>query len=65
MTARDVTSPVEAYTLDRYLAEVSAILDRQTPLSDQVAKIAAAKRKLVSNALVLPPDLRKIHPTAP
>jgi 3-mercaptopropionate dioxygenase len=51
--------------IDEYLAEVSEILDRQVPLSEHVALIAAAKKKLVTNGAVLPPELRKLHPTAP
>ena len=45
--------------------DVSAILDRDAPLKDQVGQIAAAKKKLVMTAGCLTPGLRKIHPTAP
>lgn len=53
-----------AYTLDQYLAEVSAILDGVAPLKDQVAGIAAAKKRLIANPSALPEPFRKIHPTA-
>jgi 3-mercaptopropionate dioxygenase len=62
---RDLSRPTEVYSLDRYLADVSAILDRDAPLKDQVGQIAAAKKRLVTTAGVLSPGLRRIHPTAP
>jgi predicted metal-dependent enzyme (double-stranded beta helix superfamily) len=64
MTSDQATSAT-GYTIDRYLGEVSAILDRKAPLTEQVALVAAAKKKLVTSGLLLPPDLARIHPTAP
>jgi predicted metal-dependent enzyme (double-stranded beta helix superfamily) len=60
----DLSRPVETYSIDRYLRDVSAVLDRDAPLHEQVKEVAIAKKKLVSNPLVLPADLRRMHPTA-
>ena len=62
---REVETSAAAYTMQHYLEEVSAILDRAAPLREQIALVTAAKKKLVSNGRVLSPELRKIHPTAP
>ena len=61
----DLSRSLDVYTIDRYLADISAILDRETSLKEQVAQIAAAKKKLVSNAAALSPALRRMHPSAP
>lgn len=61
----NLETPAGAYTLERYLEEVSVILDHAAPLREQISLVTAAKKKLVSTDGILSPDLRKIHPTAP
>jgi predicted metal-dependent enzyme (double-stranded beta helix superfamily) len=63
--SRDLARSAEPYTLERYLAEVSGILDREVPLRDQIVEVAAAKKKLIANPGALSPALRQIHPAAP
>jgi len=62
--SREIASSLPS-VLSSYLGEVSEILDRDAPLKEQVGAIGAAKKRLVSSGLVLPPDLRRVHPGVP
>jgi predicted metal-dependent enzyme (double-stranded beta helix superfamily) len=62
------TEPAAAaglYTVRRYVADVTAILDRDPPVAQAVKEIAAAKRRFLAGGAGLPEDLLKVHPTAP
>ncbi len=56
--------PGSAYTLARYIADVTAAMDRQLPLEDTVKLIVDAKRRFVTGGAGLPAHLMKVHPTA-
>ncbi len=53
------------YTIDRYVSDVTAAMDRNLSLEDTVRLIVDAKRKFVLGGLGLPAGLMKLHPTAP
>ncbi|HYC79321.1 MAG TPA: cysteine dioxygenase family protein [Planctomycetota bacterium] len=64
MTTQPAVS-AQPYTVQRYVADVAAIMDRNLPLEEAVKEIANAKRRFVNGGAPLPPELLKQHPIAP
>lgn len=54
-----------AYDVRRYVADVTAIMDRDLPVAESVRLIAEAKRRFVVGGAGLPEEYLKVHPTAP
>ena len=59
------TEKSSLYTIDRYVLDVTAAMDRGLGLEDTVRLIVDAKRRFVLGGAGLPQSLLRLHPTAP